>query len=141
MEQPPADPSEPTRPSWMFILVVLLILVGFGLTAFYGARVLSGYRQIHHMRLRPGTTDVNLVRGWMTVPYIARAYRVPEETLWRGLGIPERGNRGKSLHALDLQYAGGRPGAITNRVKEILSQNISKPTGLPTPGAPSPTPP
>ncbi len=129
MEETPDPPNEapqshpgPTSSSWLTILVVLLILIGFGLTAYYGIRAVRSYREMHRVHLRPGQTDVSLVRPWMTVPYIARAYRVPEEVLWQGLGIPERGNRAKSLRALDRQYAGGKPGAILEKVKEIITE-------------------
>ncbi len=122
MEEPPAPETGQSKTSWLFIAVVILILAGFALTAFYGVRLLRSYRQLHHTPLQPGVTDVNLVRTWMTIPYIARAYRVPEDVLWQGLGIPREGNHYKSLRMLDRTYAEGRPGVILNRVKELIHQ-------------------
>jgi hypothetical protein len=135
------QPPEPDRnePSWLFIGMVVLILAGFALTAFYGVQLLRSYRIIHRTPLRPGVTDVSLVRDWMTIPYIARAYRVPEEVLWQGLGIPRVGNRFKSLRTLDREYAGGTPGAIQNKVKALISQyEVEHPRQVtPTPLPPS----
>jgi hypothetical protein len=148
MEQPPVPPDEspgstpgsgltPSRsPSWLSIVVVVLILAGFGLTAYYGVRALRAFREMHRVPLRPGITDVSLVRGWMTVPYIAHAFRVPEAEIWQGLGIPERGNRAKSLRTLDRQYAGGQPGAVLEKVKAILTQYQGQQPGNPTPTSP-----
>jgi hypothetical protein len=111
-----------TAPSWAVILVIVLILAGVFLTAFYGPRVVRSFQQMHHSPLRPGVTDVNLVRGWMTVAYVARAYRVPEEVLWQGLGIPREGNRFKSLRMLDREYAQDQPGRILTQVKTLIQQ-------------------
>ncbi len=135
MEQPPAPETDQSKTSWLFIAVVILILAGFALTAFYGVRVLRTYRQLHRIPLQPGVTDVNLVRTWMTIPYIARAYRVPEDVLWQGLGIPREGNRFKSLRLLDRAYAQGQPGVILNRVKELIHQYQIQ---HPTPATPTP---
>ena len=137
MEQTPLPPEGRRQTSWLVILIVLVILAGFGLTAFFGVRALHSYRQLHLARLHPNETDVNLIRGWMTLPYIARAYRVPESVLWQELGIPEHGNRAKSLRALDRQYAAGKPELILTRVKDIISQYKSQHPG--SPGLPTPT--
>ncbi|MGE3272062.1 MAG: hypothetical protein AB7P40_25130 [Chloroflexota bacterium] len=48
----------------------------------------------------PRQTDVSLIADWMSVPYIGRAYRVPEPELYRALGLPREGNRMKSLSEL-----------------------------------------
>ena len=143
MEQTPTSGASPqdspeadgNRTSWLSIAVVVIILIGFGLTAFYGVRVLRSYRQLHRMPLQPGVTDVNLVRTWMTIPYIARAYRVPEDVLWQGLGIPREGNRYKSLRILDRVYANGQPSVILNRVKDLIHQYQIQ---HPAPATPSP---
>ncbi len=134
MNETPARQPEPNRTSWMSVVVIVLLLAGLGLTAYYGARVLRSAAQLRHMPLHPGETNVELIRGWMTVPYIARAYRVPEEVLWQGLDIPPEGNRHKSLRALDSQYAGSQPGVIIDKVRTIISTYESQhPRPSPTP--------
>ncbi len=143
MQQSSVPDGDQNEARWAETLVILLIVAGFILTAFFGVRVLRSAAQLHQIRdrrvLQPGVTDVNLIRGWMTIPYIARAYRVPEQDLWQGLGIPEQSNRHKSLHALDLEYARGQPGAIINQVKTIISEYQSQHPTTPTPpGFPAP---
>jgi len=120
----------------MVLLVTGLILVGIGLTAYYGVRTVRSYRQLHHMPLRPGETDVTQIREWMTIPYIAHAYRVPESVLWTGLGIPEAGNRNKNLHTLERQMAGEQPASLLEKVRSLITRYQGQ---HPTP-APSSTP-
>lgn len=121
MMEPSAPAPRRNGLTWHTALLVgLLILSGLALTGYFGLRVLQTAQELHHMRLHPGETDVQLIREWMTVPYIARAYRVPESQLWQGLGIPEPGNRQKSLRLLDRQYAGGQRGVIIAKVREII---------------------
>lgn len=59
-----------------------LVAVGFFL-----ALCLTGvfaYRVLHH---RPPPTD-EPIRGWMTIGYVAHAYRVPPHILYPPLGLP-----------------------------------------------------
>jgi hypothetical protein len=56
----------------------------------------------------------------MTVPYLAKAYEVPEDYLFAQLGLPQEGNRHKSLAQLNREYAPGERGIMLERVKEAL---------------------
>lgn len=120
-------------PSWLRILVFLLIAAGLALTAIFGIRLVHAAQRLHRARPIPQLTDVTLISNWMTIPYISRAYRVPESLLWQGLGIPETGNRHKSLSALDRQYAQNQPGAILNKVEAIVSQYEAEHPASPAP--------
>ena len=73
------------------------------------------------MGLKPGTTDVNAIRGWMTVPYIAAAYSVPEAYIFEKIEIPIEENRQKSLSQINLKYAFGEKGVIVEAVKAAVS--------------------
>jgi hypothetical protein len=70
--------------------------------------------------LQPGVTDVEAIRGWMTITYIARAFGVPEEYLFEAVGIPVEGNRRKSLGKLNREYAAGERGVILKRLKVAI---------------------
>ena len=72
------------------------------------------------MGLKPGITDVEAIRGWMTVPYIAAAYGVPEEHIFKEIGIPAEKNQKKSLSQLNRKYAFGEKGVIVNAVKTAI---------------------
>ncbi len=133
----PPTPISGSPARWQEILIVLAVVAGLALTAVFSFRLYRSIVTMHHNRLGPGTTDVSLIQGWMTIPYISRAYRIPEETLWQDLAIPARGNRIKNLYLLDRDYAGGKTGIILNRVKTIVSAYQAQPP--PTPPPPIPT--
>jgi len=128
------DNTTSHRPPWQVILIILLVAAGLVLTAFFGFRFYRSVFSLHHYRLRPGTTDVSLIQNWMTVPYIARAYRIPEETIWKDLGIPAQGNRIKTLTLIDQDYFAGKPNTALNQLKTIVSAYLAQhPPVTPTP--------
>lgn len=137
--EPSPNPGNSRIPFWLRALVILLVLAGAALTAFFGVRVLRMAAQLHRARLRPMPSDVALIRPWMTLPYLARAYRVPEDVLWQGLNIPRDPNRHKTLEALEREYAPGQPGALIEKVRAIIHDyQAQHPTLTPTfltPGA------
>ncbi len=112
----------PTPPRWERVLTIGLIVLGLILIGFFGVRTVVSYIRIQQTGLQPGVTDVEAIRGWMTIPYIATAYRVPEEYIFKHVGIPQEGNQNKSLGQLNREYAYGQQAAILNAVKEAIRQ-------------------
>ena len=104
------------------LVTIGLIVLGLILVGFFGVRAVVSFIRIQQTGLQPGVTDVEAIRGWMTIPYIATAYGVPEEHLFERIGIPAEGNRDKSLGQLNREYAFGQPAAILNAVKEAIRQ-------------------
>ncbi|MEW5958535.1 MAG: hypothetical protein AB1801_12465 [Chloroflexota bacterium] len=70
--EPPAPASRRGR-----ILITGLIVLGLALVLFFGLRAARSFMRIHPPGLKPGVIEVEAMRGWMTIPYIAKAYRVP----------------------------------------------------------------
>lgn len=126
-------PDEKTYPPWLRTLVVIFIFAGIFLTVFYANRLWRVAIDIRRNHSRPGATDVQLIQDWMTVPYIARAYTVPEDYLWQGLGIPAEGNRRRSLRILDRLYAGSQPGYFLNQAKGLILEYQAQHPPTPTP--------
>jgi hypothetical protein len=62
--------------------------------------------------------NVDLIRDWMTIPYISKTYRVHPRILFDALGLSPRGNEEKSLAQLNEEYS---------RNHRDLSLNLSKP--------------
>jgi len=117
-------------------LVIGLIILGIAFTAFFGIRALHAFRKFDgHRPPSPGKpgkveTDVEAIRSWMTVPFIAELYRVPEPALFDALKIPpNEENREKSLRDLNRDYYPNTDGfvleAVKAKVKEL--QSISTP--------------
>jgi hypothetical protein len=110
-------------------LTIALVILGILLIAVFGQRAIDAYRRIQSERSMPERpmavmevmeVDVELVRDWMTVPYIARTYGIPVDELFEILEIPERGNRGKSLAELNLQYYPASGGIVLERIKVAI---------------------
>ena len=67
----------------------------------------------------PRQTDVSAIAGWMTVPYVARAYRVPPPELFGALAIEPEGHRTTTLDAIAAET--GRPaGEVIETVRQTV---------------------
>ena len=88
------------RRSWLIaalaIALTVALLVG-------GRGAMRIYFRLTGPPPPPRQTDVSAIAEWMTVPYVARAYRVPEPELGRALGITPEGRRTRTLAQLQFQ--------------------------------------
>lgn len=121
-----------------FTVLGCLFILFFGLRAFHAFKKIGGPPPPQRT---PGEveTDVERIRDWMTVPFIARMYGVPEEILFDALGIPEEGNHKKSLEELNKKYYPQSDGIV----EEILKKTIltHRPPHVPdAPPTPKPAP-
>lgn len=101
------------------ILTITLIIIGLGLVLFFGGRAYRDYRRLQQRGLSPGVTDVEAIRGWMTLPYIAHAYGVPEAALFEKLGVPRAGNEKLSIRQLASKY-GREPTEVRGAIQEVI---------------------
>lgn len=101
------------------------LLIGSGLVIV----ALFGFRLMHEVRRwgsppRPQplatTTDVTLIREWMTIPYIAHTYAIPDGMLFEALGIPEKNNRKKSLQEINDEYFPAQDGFVITRLQDAI---------------------
>lgn len=128
-------------PKLLRILPIVLVILGLAITIYFGLRAVNSFRRlqyIHEQGLDRGAASVDAVRPWMTVPFIAVAYAVPEEYLYSELGIPfDRRNFNTSLGALNRDYQFGQSPngdypAIIDKVKAAITAYRANPvvTGL-----------
>jgi hypothetical protein len=111
---------------------VIVALIGLGLiiVGFFGLRTARAFREFHGHRppppfsTQPVETDVDLIRDWMTVPFISKMYRVPKDILFEALEIPEHGNEEKSLKQLNEQYFPQAKDIVMEKVKAALRAAI-----------------
>jgi len=103
----------------------VMLLIGLGLVIV----LMSGFRLAHAIRrwggpprpqARATTTDVELIRDWMTIPYIAHTYGVPGDLLFEALEIPEQENHRKSLVEINTQYFPEQEGFVIARVQQAI---------------------
>jgi len=103
--------------------VIGLIIIGLMIIIFFGLRTARAFRQFNGHRppppfvTKPVETDVNLIRDWMTVPFISRMYRIPPPVLFEALEIREHGNQEKSLKQLNEEYYPEVEGIVLEKVK------------------------
>jgi hypothetical protein len=118
------------------LISTLLLGAGVILTMLFGLRTCRILRQLGPPG-PPPTEDVERIRGWMTVPHIARMYHIPGDYLFEQLNIPaDSNNRRKSLDELNGIYAPDTPEQLTEQMKVIIQTYQIEHT-LPRP----PTPP
>jgi hypothetical protein len=109
------------------ILITLLIVVGLVLIAFFGMRATRSYVRLQQTGLSENAIDVEAIRGWMTLSYIARAYNVPEEMLFESLNIPQAGNEKQSIMQLARKYD-SKPSDIRASLQAVILQYQQKAT-------------
>jgi len=114
-------------PSRRLMLTIALVIVGAALVGFFGLRAYHAYDRFQGSALTAGTTDVEAIRGWMTLPYIAHAYGVPEDALFGALGIPIAGNERSSVKQLVTRYQRD-PLATRQMIQQVLLQYQRTPT-------------
>jgi hypothetical protein len=134
------------RPAWQKILIILLIVLGLLITLRFGMRAARSFGILRHRPFPPPMeTDVELIRGWMTIPYIAHVYSVPDEVLWESLGVkPMKLDEARrtDLSHLNQQLFPGQPLEVMRRVKQAIldfqSHLPPPPPGLTPPPARTP---
>jgi hypothetical protein len=127
-------------------LVIGLIVFGILFTFFFGMRAFHAFKKFDgHRPPPPGKveTDVELIREWMTVSFIARMYHVPEKDIYEALNISPQGRREKSLKDLNNDYYPDKDGFVMDTVKATILAHQppltpdSAPTTVPPPTAPN----
>jgi len=111
--------------------VIIILLFGFRL-----AHIIRRGALPPHLQPMAASTDVTLIRDWMTVPYIARTYGLPDRALFEALNIPEKENRKKSLAEINEEYFPEEDGFVLARVQEAIlafQANAPLPPIAPTP--------
>ena len=115
------------------LIVIALIMIGF-----FGLRMARSFREFRGHQPQPppfaqGTaeTDVELIRDWMTLPYISITYRLPPHLLYETLKIPPKGNEKKNLKQLNDEYYPQQPGIVLKLVKAAIRSNQPVATAAP----------
>jgi len=115
-------------------LIIGLIAIGMLIVGFFGLRTARAFREFRGHRPPPPfapadaqnvETDVELIRDWMTIPYISRMYHVPPNSLFDSISLSRRGNDEKSLKQLNEEYFPGEDGIVMEKVKAAVLANQS----------------
>ena len=119
-------------PSRVRTLIFVLIFIGGLIVGFFGLRTLHAIRELGGHRPPPppsaaeaegSETDVELIREWMTIPFISKMYHVPPNVLFDALGIPANKNQEKSLKRLNREYFPQADGIVVEKIKAAVLAN------------------
>jgi hypothetical protein len=116
--------SEIPRPFFRnprFYLLVFLIF-GLILTVFFATRAFHGFQRVRSNKFGGGESNVELIRGWMTVEYITKMYHVPPNVVLSPLNLPVDGNEKRSLESLIRMSGTTDPKGMLEKVKTSINQ-------------------
>jgi len=128
-------------------LIAGLIVLGILIVGFFGLRALFALREFRRHGGPPPLlaesfakreTDVELIRDWMTIPYISRTYQVNPRKIFEAVGVSPKGNEEKSLLQLNEEYFPDKPGIVIELVKTVIQAEQAV---LPMPTDTHPEPP
>lgn len=118
-------------------LVTILIGLGVLFVGIFGLRTIFSFREFRAHRPPPpfeteqAETDVELIRDWMTIPFIGRTYHISPRVLFKALDIPHEGNEEKSIRQLNDEYYPGTPNMVLDLVKTTVRANLPPPSAIP----------
>jgi hypothetical protein len=109
---------------WQQWLLILGLALSLGVTGVFAARAMQ------HVPRRQVDEPI---QPWMTVPYIARSYRVPSAACYQALGLPPMPRDRRPLVA--IARAQNRPVSqlIADLQKAIAQYRLAHPTPHPIP--------
>jgi hypothetical protein len=105
-------------------------MTGVIIAGLFGLRTLRIFRELREHQPPPPfanepiETNVELIRDWMTVPFIAKMYHVRAHILFEALEIPEQGNRDKSLRQLNEEYFPEARGIVEAKIKAVVLESM-----------------
>lgn len=69
------------------IFIAGLLLLSIGATIFAANATLGALQNVHRHEILKRHEDLSLIQPWMTIPYIAHVYRVPEKAFYQPLHL------------------------------------------------------
>jgi len=119
-------------------LIVALMVCGLFFIGYFGWGFVRNFLLFRTNPLKPGITNVEVIRPWMTIRYIGVAYGVPQEYIFFELDIPfDPKDSDTPLRRFNDKYEFGPPSPseglpVLQQIKTIIQQYQSDPvaTGL-----------
>jgi hypothetical protein len=112
-------------------LILGLIAMGILVAGFFGLRAFIAFSRFREHRPPPFPagaahqveTDVELIRDWMTIPFVSRMYAVPPNLLFDAIDVSPRGNDEKSLAQLNEEFYSQADGIVLEKIKAAILAN------------------
>lgn len=116
----PADAPAGGRSRWLTRALVLLLVLSAAAAAVLSLRTYRTYTLLVSAH-EVGRPEVSNVRPWMTLRYVAVAYRAPEAALRERLGVAPETSADTTLKAL-AERAGASPPDYVQRVQRAIAE-------------------
>jgi len=108
--------------------IVLVLVAGLALVSVFGVRAWNQWQ--FAQRVARGEIQVETLRGWMTLSYIARVHGVPESDLRAALALPAKGDDSRSLGEW-FEVAGIEPRSGRRAIEALILAQRRKADGAP----------
>ncbi len=116
-----------------------LLCIALGVTVFCAIQTVQAIQTFQKNHKLALSGDVSTIRSWMTIPFVARTYHVPESYLVDSLHISNSESlRRDSLGTLAIRYNRPLNAFINDVQRSILLYRKQHPLQSPTPGTPPP---
>lgn len=115
------------RRRWPTRLLVLLVVLVAAATAMLGLRTYRAFTLLSSA-YEAGVPETSSVRPWMTLRFVATAYRVPEAALLEHLGLGPQTHPDTTLKSL-AERAGVSPPDYARRVQRAIAAVGAAPAG------------
>jgi hypothetical protein len=122
MESPLSNPRNVRR------LIFVLVSIGILLTVFFGFSATRSMVRAAATGLEKGTAEPEAIRGWMTVPYIARVFNLSADDIYTDIGVTPAGSDMQSLQSLNKTFFPGQRGYLVGKVKESVRLRLAQRT-------------
>ena len=106
---------------WIVVVAFTLVVLGTGVFAIRTVRR-AMYWRVHRDEV---------IRPWMSIPYVAHSYRVPPRVLYESLGIPPPPHDRRPLKQIALEQ-----NRSVDEVISVLSDAVARERASRPPGAP-----
>lgn len=103
-----------------FVLTFVLLLLALFCVAFFAKSTIQTVQNLRRQNAMARSGDVRTVDQWMTVPYIAHTYHVPETYLYGQLHLSSAG----MLHHMTLQVLATRNNQPVSHLISEVQQGI-----------------
>jgi hypothetical protein len=108
---------------WIVLVAFALVVVATGVFAVRTVRR-AMYWCLHHDEV---------IRPWMSVPYVAHSYHIPPHILYQALGIPPQPHDRRPLKQIAREHKRSVDEVITVLHEAIARERATHPTGAPPP--------
>ncbi len=118
-----------------FVIVGVLLLLALSITIIAALATIQAFQGLQQQNALVNSGDVRTVSDWMTIPYIAHTYHVPEDYLYQWLHITGTQFSHVTLRLLAARYHRPISDLVHSVQAAIRAYRTHHPAAKKTPGS------